>query len=79
MTEMNISKIRRSVKAHTGSRVKVRAVSGGEKVEIADGVISEAYPSIFVIATNDHGSICDMKVSFSYSDILIHEIELSLC
>lgn len=79
MTEMSISKIRRSVKAHTGSRVKVRAVNGGEKVEIADGVISEAYPGIFVIAQKEQDNICDMKVSFSYSDILIHEIELSLC
>ena len=52
MSEVSIPKIRKSVRAHTGSEVKVRAVNGEEKVEIARGVISETYPSVFVIATD---------------------------
>ena len=79
MTEVSIPKIRRRVRAHTGSEVKVRAINGEEKVEIARGVIAETYPSVFVIQTDRDESICDKKVSFSYCDILTREIELSLC
>ena len=79
MTEVSIPKIRKSVRAHTGSEVKVRAVNGEEKVEIERGVISETYPSVFVITSENYESICDHKTSFSYCDILTREIELSLC
>lgn len=79
MTEVSIPKIRKSVRAHTGSEVRVRAVNGDEKVEIARGVISETYPSVFVIHTTRQESICESKMSFSYCDILTKEIELSLC
>ncbi len=79
MSEVSIPKIRKSVRAHTGSEVKVRAVNGEEKVEIARGVISETYPSVFVIARDSQESICGQKISFSYCDILTREIELSLC
>ncbi len=79
MEERNIRRIRRSVKAHTGSEVKVRAVNGEEKTEIARGIISEIYPSVFVIETEKYESICEQKLSFSYCDVLTREIELSLC
>lgn len=78
MEEISIGKIRKSVKAHAGSKVKVRAMNGEEKVEIVNGVISEVYPSVFVITTDRKESICNQKVSFSYCDILTKEIELSL-
>ena len=79
MTELSIHKIRKSVRAHTGRRVRVRTMDGEKKVEIASGVIAETYPSIFVISTDLQESICNKKVSFSYCDILTKDIELSLC
>lgn len=77
--EISIPKIRKSVRAHTGSEVCVRALCGEEKVEIAHGVIAETYPSVFVITSEKAESLCKKKVSFSYCDILTKEIELSLC
>ncbi|MBQ1688124.1 MAG: Veg family protein [Lachnospiraceae bacterium] len=79
MNEMSINKIRRSLRAHTGRKIRVRAVNGEERTEIARGVIAEIYPSVFVIETENKESICNEKVSFSYCDVLTKEIILSLC
>ena len=77
--EISIPKIRKSVRAHTGSEVSVRALYGEEKVEITRGVIAETYPSIFVVSSEKEESLCKKKAAFSYCDILTKEIELSLC
>lgn len=59
---------------HKGSRVFYRASNGRRKAEARQGVIIEAYPSLFTLYVESQNS----TVSFSYADLLTREVELRL-
>lgn len=78
--QTDINKVRRVVANHIGSKVKVIANKGRHKVDITEGVISEIYPSIFLVEVE--GGLEDTKhhmLSFSYTDVLTKDVRLSLC
>jgi uncharacterized protein Veg len=66
--------IREQVTRHRGSRVFYRAANGRRKAEARQGVIVEAYPSLFTLFVESQNS----TVSFSYADLLTKEVELRL-
>ncbi len=70
----NLSAIRDQVYQHRGSRVFYRAANGRRKAEARQGVIVEAYPSLFTLYVESQNS----TVSFSYADLLTREVELRL-
>ena len=70
----NLSAIRDQVYQHRGSRVFYRAANGRRKAEARQGVIVEAYPSLFTLYVESQNS----TVSFSYADLLTKEVELRL-
>lgn len=59
---------------HKGARVFYRASNGRRKAEARQGVIIEAYPSLFTLYVESQNS----TVSFSYADLLTREVELRL-
>ena len=49
MSQADIRKVKSSVDKNVGNRVKIRANRGRHKIDITEGVISETYPSIFLV------------------------------
>ena len=58
---------------------KVRA-SVYQQCDIQEGVIQNAYPSVFTILVNDEQEENPPQLlSFSYSDIITRDIRMKLC
>lgn len=79
MKQTNINAVRRAVVKHMGSRVKVKTNRGRHRIDITEGIISETYPSIFVIKLDDSVEDAVKTMSFSYTDIITQDVQLSLC
>ncbi len=79
MKQADVSKVRREIISHVGSRVKIKANRGRNKMDIAEGVITQTYPSIFLIQIDDGGSDSVKTISFSYADVLTKDVQMMLC
>ena len=79
MEQAEISKVRASVYQQCGNRVMIQLDRGRNKVDIQEGVIQEAYPSVFTILTDDTEDKPSQLLSFSYTDIITKEIRMKLC
>ncbi len=80
--QSDISKVRASVRQRCGSRVMIQLDRGRNKVEIQEGVIQNAYPSVFTILVKGEGNGKDAPphlLSFSYSDIITRDVRMKLC
>ncbi|MEG1836838.1 MAG: Veg family protein [Synergistaceae bacterium] len=69
-----IDSIKELVLQHKGSMVNCRVTNGRRKMEERVGVIKETYPSLFTVYVEDQNAM----VSFSYADVLTHEVELQI-
>lgn len=69
-----LENIREIVCRHKGLEVSYKASNGRRKMEERNGVIKDVYPSLFTVYIESQQS----TVSFSYADILTHEVELHL-
>ena len=74
----DVHKVRREVRDNIGKRVKVKANKGRRKISVAEGIITETYPSIFLIEIDDDTS-CARTMSFSYTDVLTRDVRMTLC
>lgn len=79
MKQNDVNKVRNAVMMQMGRRVKVKINRGRHKVDITEGIISETYPSIFLIRTQVNKDVPERVVSYSYTDILTKDVELILC
>ena len=79
MQQRDLNKVRRAVTNHVGRKVKIKANKGRHRYDIAEGVISETYPSIFLIKVHDEADDSFKMMSFSYSDVLTKDVQLMLC
>jgi uncharacterized protein Veg len=70
----SLSAIREKVSQYRGSRVFYKAANGRRKAEARQGVILEAYPSLFTLFVESQNS----TVSFSYADLLTKEVEIKI-
>lgn len=75
----DVSKVRNAVISHTGRKVKIRINRGRHKIDETEGVISETYPSIFLIKIQENKDMPVRIMSYSYTDILTRDVELILC
>jgi uncharacterized protein Veg len=75
----DIFQVKQEINNHVGSRVKIRANKGRKKIVVKEGVIQNTYPSIFVVKVYDTVHRSERVVSYSYTDVLTHTVELSLC
>ncbi len=78
MRENDVHKVRREVTDNIGKRVKVKANKGRRKIAIAEGIITETYPSIFLIETDDDRNY-SRTMSFTYKDVLTKDVKMMLC
>ena len=79
MEQAQISKVRASVHQQCGNRVKIQLDRSRNKVDIQEGEIQKAYPSVFTILVDDEQDNAPQLLSFSYTDIITKDIRMKLC
>lgn len=77
-TKATLTEIRKSVESCIGSKVLLRTNKGKRKVNVKEGIIEDAFPSVFIVKVNA-GLDTERRVSYSYSDILTDTVEITLC
>lgn len=76
-TKETLTQIRKNIEACVGKKVVLRTDKGRKKVKLHEGILVEAYPSVFVVVIDD-GLCSSRKISYSYSDVLTDCVEVSL-
>lgn len=80
MQQKDLNRVRASVLRQCGSKVKIQLDRGRNKVDIQEGVIQNAYPSVFTILIDDERDENPPQLlSFSYTDIITRDIRMKLC
>lgn len=79
MKKADVNDVRRAVFRHRGSKVRIRTNKGRHKFDVNEGVIKEVYPYIFMIEIQDEVDERFRMVSYSYSDVLTRDVQLTLC
>lgn len=73
-----LDRIRKNVEDCVGKKVILKANKGRKKTTIREGILEEAYPSLFVVKiSNQYDSV--RRVSYTYSDILTETVEITIC
>ena len=80
LKQSDIMKVRHSVGKQIGQRVVIKLNKGRHRVDIQEGVLKEAYHSIFTIevAGNIEGEP-NKTLSFSYTDVITKDVRMMLC
>jgi len=78
MRQSDVHKVRKEVTSNIGKRVRIKANKGRRKIDITEGVITETYPSIFLIEIDDDRQFVK-TMSFSYTDVLTKDVQMMLC
>jgi len=76
--KLTLNQIKEGLEHYVGHRVRLRANKSRKRVVVKEGVIEGIYPSIFVIKIEEENRN-PRKMSFCYSDLLTHNVELTLC
>lgn len=76
IAKYDLFQIRKDIIASVGSKVQLRSNRGRRKSFIKEGILENAYPSIFVVKF-ENGFEATRRVSFSYTDILTKAVEIS--
>lgn len=79
MEKVDLTAVRNAVCRAIGSRVVVRSNRGRHRFDVNEGIITEAYPHVFMIELNDSEDDVSKTVSYTYSDILTKDVQLQLC
>ena len=79
MLEKNtLDRIRKNVEDCVGKKVILKANKGRKKTTIREGILEEAYPSLFVVKISNQYDFV-RRVSYTYSDILTETVEITIC
>jgi uncharacterized protein Veg len=78
LQQADISKVRASVLGQLGSKVMIQLDRGRNRIDIQEGIIKGAYPSVFTILVDDEKNPPQL-LSFSYADVLTRDIRMKLC
>ncbi|MFD2115481.1 biofilm formation stimulator Veg [Paenibacillus yanchengensis] len=70
--------IKRSLEAHVGSKIRLKANGGRRKTIERTGTLEETYPSVFIVKL-DEEQHAFKRVSYSYADILTESVEVTVC
>ena len=72
-----ISQIRKELESCVGKRIQLKANKGRKKTYVKEGIIENAYPSIFTVSfQNEYNS--SRTASYSYTDVLTRTIEVKV-
>ncbi len=80
MSNSDFCKVRESVRSKIGSKVVIKQDRGRNRIEIQEGILQDAYPSVFTILVDSRRDDNPPQLlSFSYIDIITKEIRMKLC
>ena len=80
MQQADIGKVRASVHQQCGRKVLIQLDKGRNKVDIQEGVIQQAYPSVFTVLIDDEFEQNPPQLlSFTYTDVITKDIRMQLC
>jgi len=71
-----IKEIKKGLEGQIGKRLKLTANGGRRKTVIRSGVLSETYPSVFVVELDKEENAYE-RVSYSYADVLTEAVEIN--
>lgn len=78
--QVTINKVRASVLQQLGRKVLIQLDRGRHRVELQEGILQDAYPSVFTILVNDENEENPPQLlSFSYADVLTRDVRMKLC
>ena len=60
------------------SETELKSVQTAEDTKFTEGVISETYPSIFLVEVENKLDDTVQTVSFSYTDVLTKDVQMQL-
>jgi uncharacterized protein Veg len=69
-----ISEIKRDLEFFVGSKIRLKANRGRNRIMEREGVLESIYPNIFVVKLNERK--VERRVSYSYADVLTETVEL---
>ncbi|MCR5202212.1 MAG: Veg family protein [Lachnospiraceae bacterium] len=78
MSQSDLKKVRLSVHKNIGNKVKIRANRGRHKIDVTEGVISQTFPSIFLVEVENELNETTQTLSFSYTDVLTRDVQMQL-
>ncbi|TDQ34237.1 biofilm formation stimulator Veg [Aureibacillus halotolerans] len=70
-----LTDIKRTLDGHLGQRLVLRANGGRRKTVERAGILSETYPSVFIVELDQDENSFE-RVSYSYADVLTETVEL---
>ncbi|TFE01914.1 MULTISPECIES: biofilm formation stimulator Veg [Jeotgalibacillus] len=71
-----LADIKKSLDLNLGKRLLLKANGGRRKTIERSGVLTETYPSIFIIELDQDENSFE-RVSYSYTDVLTEAVELT--
>ncbi len=69
-----LSDIKRDLESFVGSKIRLKANRGRNRIVEREGVLESIYPNIFVIKLNERK--IERRVSYTYADVLTETVEL---
>lgn len=69
-----ISEIKRDLEFFVGSKIRLKANRGRNRIIEKEGVLESIYPNIFIIKVNERK--IEQRVSYTYADVLTQTVEL---
>ena len=69
-----LTSIKDQIISYKGRRVRCRMSKGRNRVEETEGILTDVYPKPFTLYNNPTAS----TISFSYAEVLTHEVELEV-
>ncbi len=73
-----LSRVREAVESNIGQKVRLKANRGRKRTYIREGVIVDTYGNIFTVEV-DVNKKSVQTLSYTYSDILTSNVELTVC
>lgn len=71
-----LTEIKNGLESKIGRNLKLTVNGGRRRTVIRSGVLSETYPSVFVVELDQDENAFE-RVSYSYADVLTEAVELS--
>jgi len=69
-----IADIKKDLESFVGSRIRLKANRGRNRIIEREGVLESIYPNIFVVKLNERK--VERRVSYTYADVLTETVEL---
>ncbi|MEQ8201477.1 MAG: Veg family protein [Syntrophomonadaceae bacterium] len=69
-----IAEIKKDLEFFVGSKIRLKANRGRNRIIEKEGVLESIYPNLFVVRLNERK--VERKVSYTYADVLTETVEL---